>query len=118
MLFTGDAPATVEAELASSALDLRAQVLKVGHHGSRTSTSPEFLRHVQPQLAVISVGRRNVYGHPAPEVVARLEASGIDVRRTDREGTLLIKVSRDGLWRVHSAAEPFSAQTRVNLREE
>ncbi len=55
---------------------------------------------------------------PAPEVVARLEASGIDVRRTDREGTLLIEVSRDGLWRVRSAAEPFSAQTRVNLREE
>jgi beta-lactamase superfamily II metal-dependent hydrolase len=77
------------------------------HHGSITSTSQLLLATVRPQLAVISVGRVNRYGHPAPLVLARLAAHGIQVRRTDREGTLVIEAARDGSWRVRSGAEGF-----------
>jgi competence protein ComEC len=65
------------------------------------------LTTVQPQLAVISVGRVNRYGHPSPLVLARLAAHGVEVRRTDREGTLVIEAARDGSWRLRSGAEGF-----------
>jgi competence protein ComEC len=92
-LLTGDAPTEVEDSLiARLGPALEAPVLKAGHHGSSTSTSEAFLRAVRPRLVVISVGRRNRYGHPAPEVMARLRRDGIDVARTDREGTVSIRV--------------------------
>jgi competence protein ComEC len=69
-------------------------VLKVGHHGSHSATSDAWLAELAPREAVISVGRRNRYGHPAPEVVARLAAHGIRILRTDRDGT--ITLSTDG----------------------
>ena len=59
-------------------------LLKVGHHGSRTSTTPEFLALAAPQDAVISVGRQNTFGHPRPEVIARLAAAHVHVFRTDQ----------------------------------
>jgi len=108
MLFTGDVPASVEDQLSQRhRRDLEAQVLKVSHHGSTTSTSQLLLATVRPQLAVISVGRVNRYGHPAPLVIARLAAHGVQVRRTDRDGTLVIEAARDGSWRVRSGAEGF-----------
>ena len=64
--------------------------LKVGHHGSRTATSDEWLAEARPEMAVISVGRGNRYGHPAPEVLERLSRYGAAVRRTDREGTITL----------------------------
>jgi competence protein ComEC len=92
-LLTGDAPTDVEDSLiARLGPALQAPVLKAGHHGSSTSTSEAFLRAVRPRLVVISVGRRNRYGHPAPEVMERLRRDGIEVARTDREGTVSIRV--------------------------
>ena len=84
---------------------VRAQVLKVSHHGSRSSTSRYFLSRVQPELALISVGRRNLYGHPSPRLLLRLAARGIPIRRTDREGTLVVDAWPDGSWEARSAAE-------------
>jgi competence protein ComEC len=106
MLFTGDAPGPIEDRLSDLDADaVRAQVLKVSHHGSGSSTSRHFLASVQPELAVISVGRRNLYGHPSPRVLLRLAARRIPTRRTDREGTLVIDAWQDGAWRVRSAAD-------------
>jgi competence protein ComEC len=101
MLLTGDAPDFVEhALVARYGEQLRAAVLKAGHHGSRTASSQEFLETVHPALAVISCGRRNRYGHPAPETVERLRADGIDVARTDVDGTVTVEVAPGGrAWR-------------------
>ena len=95
-LLTGDIGETREAALVRSRADLRAVVYKVPHHGSRTSTSPEFLEAVGPLVDVISVGANNPFGHPSEDVLARLD--GDAVFRTDRNGD--VSVSTDGrrLW--------------------
>ncbi|MCD6233345.1 MBL fold metallo-hydrolase [bacterium] len=94
-LFTGDATTKTEKELIQKkAFLLRADVLKVGHHGSKTSSSGDFLAKVSPSLAVISVGKDNKYGHPAKEVLQRLESFGIKVLRTDKAGD--VRVVSDG----------------------
>jgi competence protein ComEC len=96
-LLTGDAPSEVEARLAARyGAALRADVLKAGHHGSRTASSGAFLDTVDPDLAVVSAGVRNDYGHPHAEVLARLGARGIPVARTDQEGTVRIDVEPGG----------------------
>lgn len=101
-LLTGDAPAWVEERLAARyGPGIRADVLKAGHHGSRTSSSAAFLDAVQPELAVISAGVRNDYGHPHREVLGRLRARGIQVARTDEDGTVRVAVEPGGgEWRV------------------
>jgi competence protein ComEC len=92
VLLTGDAEADEEAWLLRHAGDrLAATVLKVGHHGSRTSTTPAFLDAVAPRLALVSVGAANSYGHPAPEVMARLTARGATVLRTDQLGSVVVR---------------------------
>ena len=80
-----------EQALIASGAALGATALKVPHHGSRTSSSPELLAAVRPAVALISVGARNSYGHPDPGVLARLTAAGSDVYRTDRDGALLLE---------------------------
>ncbi|CAN5824826.1 hypothetical protein BH20GEM3_BH20GEM3_12930 [soil metagenome] len=91
-LLTGDVSEAVERALVAEHGDrLRSQLLKAGHHGSRTSTSAVVLDATQPELVVISAGRRNFYGHPAPEVMDRLARRGIQVARTDREGTVSVR---------------------------
>ncbi len=87
-LFMGDAEAPEEQDLLASGYPLSSTVLKVGHHGSDTSTTSAFLRAVRPIAAVISVGLDNVYGHPSPEVVIRLKASVPYVYRTDVDGAV------------------------------
>lgn len=87
LLLTGDIEAIVERDLAARGVIPRSDVLKVAHHGSRTSSSQDFLDVVRPRVAMISVGRRNRYGHPADQVIARLLLSGARVLRTDRDGT-------------------------------
>lgn len=99
-LLTGDAPAPVEEEVLSRILSPGIRVLKVGHHGSRTSTSPELLERISPELALVSVGGRNRYGHPHAEVLHRLQAGGAGVGRTDRSGTLTLRARRDGTFAV------------------
>lgn len=88
-LFTGDMESTAEADLLDAGCDLEATVLKVGHHGSSTSTSYVFLRQVMPQYAVISCGEGNSYGHPHEEVTSRLYDAGVTVYRTDQQGTIV-----------------------------
>jgi len=79
----------------------RADLLKVGHHGSRTSNSSDLLAAVRPSLAVISAGRGNAYGHPHASVLERLSAAGVpSIWRTDREGTLCVEVDDERGWRV------------------
>ena len=88
-LFTGDMEREAELDLVESGVDLSATVLKVGHHGSSSSTSYPFLREVMPQYAVISVGEGNSYGHPNEEPLSRLSDAGATVYRTDHSGTII-----------------------------
>ena len=88
-LFTGDMESTAEADLVEAGADLDATVLKVGHHGSSSSTSYRFLREVMPDYAVIPVGKRNTYGHPAEAVLSRLEDAEVEIYRTDLHGTII-----------------------------
>jgi competence protein ComEC len=88
-LLTGDAEAAAESELlARAGPELAADVLKAGHHGSRTSTGEAFAQRVAPSFAVLSCGARNRFGHPAPEVVERLARLGARAFRTDRDGSV------------------------------
>ncbi|WP_280343343.1 ComEC/Rec2 family competence protein [Nocardia neocaledoniensis] len=88
ILFTGDIEAAAQARLLAHR-DLRADVLKVPHHGSRTTT-PEFLRAVRPRLALISAGADNSFGHPHPTITSALDALGATVVRTDRHGDVIV----------------------------
>lgn len=92
LLLTGDAERAEEEWLLRHAGDaLPADVLKVGHHGSRTSTSEAFVAAVRPRIALVSVGGGNLYGHPAPEVMRRLSAAGATVLRTDQLGAVVLR---------------------------
>jgi len=95
-LFTGDAE--VPAEMQMITKPIRASVLKVGHHGSRTSTNEAFLDAVMPQVAVISLGANNQFGHPHRYVIARLEERGIKILRTDELGTIVISTDGESLF--------------------
>jgi competence protein ComEC len=87
LLLTGDADSTIEASWLGAAGG-RANCLKLGHHGSRSSSGVAALAALAPEVAVVSCGRRNRFGHPHAETLSRLAASGARVRRTDREGTI------------------------------
>jgi len=92
VLLTGDAEAPEEAWLlARWPNGLRADVLKVAHHGSNTSTTEAFLAAVHPRIALVSVGAHNMYGHPDPEVLERLSAAGVPALRTDLMGTIVLR---------------------------
>lgn len=78
-------------------IDLQADVYKVAHHGSSTGTIQEFLDVVQPAYAVISCGKGNKYGHPHQEVLNRLQAAGVEVFRTDEQGTIIARSSGNGI---------------------
>jgi competence protein ComEC len=102
-LFLGDAPAAVEEELvARHGAHMRVAVLKVGHHGSATSTSDVLLDAARPALAIVSAGQRNRYGHPAPSVLRRLARHDVRVLRTDQLGNVTVRARRDGRLDAHS----------------
>ncbi len=105
VLLEGDAEAPSEAAMLEHARIQPATLLKVGHHGSKTSTTPAFLHAVAPQDAVVSVGRSNTFGHPRSEVLERLEAAGSRTFRTDRVGAESFLLSPDG----HISAIPAAA---------
>ncbi|MBQ8801634.1 MAG: MBL fold metallo-hydrolase [Clostridium sp.] len=90
-LFTGDMEYEAEIDLVESGADLSADVLKVGHHGSSSSTGYRFLREVMPAYAVISVGDGNSYGHPTEAVLSRLSDAGVAVYRTDLNGDIIVR---------------------------
>lgn len=89
-LLTGDSPSSIENYLITLG-DMESDVLKVGHHGSKTSTSPDFVEIVSPQYAVISVGKDNRYGHPTQEVLETLEKENIKIFRTDLDGRIIFE---------------------------
>jgi competence protein ComEC len=110
-LFAADAEAATERWLLASGQALTASVLKVAHHGSRYSSGLAFLRAVNPTVAVISVGETNDYGHPAPETLTRLARRGINVYRTDRDGTVTVEM--DGTHvRAHAGRETAALVTK------
>jgi beta-lactamase superfamily II metal-dependent hydrolase len=104
MLFTGDAETETEDLMMKSGVTLRAQVLKVGHHGSRYATSSRFLEAVAPEDAVISVGAGNRYGHPAQQTLDRLRKAGVKVYRTDLNGEIAI-VTDGNTFEIHPARQ-------------
>ncbi|MCE5173343.1 MBL fold metallo-hydrolase [Paenibacillus profundus] len=87
-LFTGDAEQKSEADMIKSGANLSADVLKVGHHGSTTSTSQKFLNAVKPAHAIISAGTGNKYGHPTKDILTRLKKANSKIYRTDQQGTV------------------------------
>jgi len=92
ILITGDAELAEEAYLVENCRDqLDSDILKVGHHGSRSSTGEDFLASVSPEICVISVGRNNTYGHPTDEVIDRISGIGAELHRTDREGHVVLR---------------------------
>lgn len=100
-LLTGDIERAMEFRMLEDGLVSRVDVLKVAHHGSRTSTTEQFLEAARPVHAIISDGPDNVFRHPHPDVVRRLEDRGVRVWRTDRDG--LITVRTDG-WKIEVSA--------------
>jgi len=105
-LLTGDAEAKSEREQFGNVLPLKADVLKVGHHGSRTSSSQAYLDSVDPAYAIISCGTGNSYGHPHSESVTRLAAMNVEIYRTDLHGTIIF--TTDGT-EINIAVEKNSA---------
>ncbi|MDR1540895.1 MAG: MBL fold metallo-hydrolase [Clostridiales bacterium] len=97
-LFTGDAEALSEKEVLAKEFDASADVLKLGHHGSSSSTSPDFLAAVGPKLAVISCGAGNTYGHPHRETMAKMNEGGIELYRTDLSGTITMKTDGEEIY--------------------
>ena len=95
-IFTGDAEKQVEYQMMDSGLPLKSNVLKVGHHGSTTSSLEKFILAVDPDIAIISVGADNSYGHPHEKIVNRLNRLKIKTYRTDLNGTIII--SSDGKY--------------------
>jgi competence protein ComEC len=97
MLLTGDIERLAEEVLRKRSALLRADILLVPHHGSRTSSSAEFIAAVAPRWAVVAAGYRNRFGHPAPEVLERYAAAGVRVLRTDLQGAVSVVLKKDAL---------------------
>jgi len=91
-LFMGDAGFQSEERLLAGGVDLHADVLKVGHHGSAYSSSVAFIEAVQPRIAIVSVGRHNLFGHPAPGTLETLRHAGASIFRTDQCGAVTITI--------------------------
>ena len=119
-LLTGDLEAPWSGFCWRTGAWLHADVLKVGHHGSKTSTTPEFLEAVSPSVAVISAGFENSFGHPHPSVLARLVERHSAILRTDQDGLITVrsngrKLSLDSmLWHPQSPADVFNWALAVN----
>ncbi len=108
-LFTGDMEAQAERDLLDSGADVKADVLKVGHHGSHSSTTYRFLREVAPTYGVISVGKDNSYGHPHEEPLSRLRDADVTVYRTDLMGNIVAFTDGENItftWEKARIASP------------
>jgi len=100
-LFTGDAGAEAEADMLQNGIDLKADVLHAGHHGSDTSGSQDFIREVSPEYAVISCGADNPYGHPHEQALAVLKEQGVQIFRTDEQGSIVAVSDGESItWNV------------------
>ena len=108
MLFMGDSEIETEEVLLENDLDLDCEILKVGHHGSETSTCDDFLYAVSPSLAIISVGEGNKYNHPSEEVLLRFSDNSVNCYRTDKLGTIELEI--DGINIVSNFIDSFETE--------
>ena len=108
VLLTGDIGEWAEHRLLAELPpeELRTDVLKVAHHGSRNSSGEDFLDALRPRLALISAGRRNVYRHPSPVTLERLASRAIPTLRTDRDGIVLVRFDPDGRMHITLPGAP------------
>lgn len=120
-LFTGDAEEPAEEDMLEANTDLKADVLKAGHHGSNTATSDAFLEAVSPDYAVISCGEGNKYGHPHAEVLNKFRTEGITIYRTDEQGTIVATSDGEAItwntspsdsWQVGEATASSQKETK------
>ncbi len=104
MLFTGDIEEIAEQQIielySKNKNMLRANILKVGHHGSKTSSTSEFINIVKPQIAVIGVGKNNKFGHPSDVILKRLNNLNCNIFRTDLNGEISIKIDKKGKYKI------------------
>lgn len=103
MLFTGDIEKEAEIKLLkkyTDRTDLKSTILKVAHHGSQTSSTDEFVKAVQPKIALIGVGKNNLYGHPSDEILQRLKNNNIKIYRTDKSGEISIYINKKGKIKI------------------
>lgn len=112
-LYMGDAESESEAEILSA--DIEADVLKAGHHGSSTSSSPDFIKRVNPKYAVISCGKDNSYGHPHKETISLFDSMGIKTFRTDELGTVVISSDSETIS-VNKQAESTAGALQSDVR--
>jgi len=119
-LLPGDAEKQVEREILSenSVEAIRSDVLKIGHHGSKNSTTTEFLAAVQPHFGIISAGEDNLYGHPSPELLERLENAGVRILRTDRDGAVHVLTDSARLEITCFVACPATTNAPVLVQRE
>lgn len=115
-LFTGDAEREAEREILNRGYELESTILKVGHHGSRTSTTTAFLNGVKPEVGVIMCGANNRYGHPHEETLDNLTKAGVKIYRTDIHGTIVI--STDGQTYDINVKEPYQYNPQKEPTEE
>ena len=104
MLFTGDIEKIAEKEIVNKYINtkkLESNILKVAHHGAKSSSSNEFLEKVNPSVAVIGVGKNNLYGHPSDETITNLQKKNVKIYRTDKYGEISIKVDKKGGYKVN-----------------
>lgn len=116
ILITGDATTLSEHEMISAGYDLNSDILVIGHHGSASSTSPEFLEAVNPSYAIISCKKNNSYGHPTNEVLEQLNAKNISIYRTDLSGTLNISIQNNTISLNASEPETGNFSTLQNTK--
>jgi competence protein ComEC len=112
-LMMGDSGANIETALLSANLLSKVDILKVGHHGSSSGSTPAFLSVIKPAVAIYSAGINNPYGHPAPQTIANLKAAGATVYGTDRNGTVIVSADQNGytLSLTKGNATPASTPT-------
>ena len=119
VLLTGDIEAAGESLWVSHSSPQTIPLLKVPHHGSKTSSSGEFLDHICPQVAVISAGLNNRYGHPSSEVLSRYRERGITVYRTDLDGTVQVRFNKQNMSvRTHRGGVGWSDWTHHLIDDE
>ena len=100
ILFTGDIESKAEKEIAKDKEILESDILKVAHHGSKTSTNQEILQYIKPHISIIGVGLNNTFGHPSPNTLNNLQSIGSKIYRTDLNGEIIIKVNGNGKIKV------------------
>lgn len=114
VIMTGDAETSLEKDVLESGADLDAEILKVGHHGSDTSSSDEFLDAVSPEYALISAGLGNKHEHPIKSIMEKLEGRKIEVYRTDESGTVVVTITSND---AEFSVEPGDYLSGVELEE-